>query len=216
MRKLLLLWLVLFCMVTQLLAQNRTVAGKVTDANGIPIPGATVQIKGTNTGTVTKNDGTFSISVPNNSSTLTISSVGQATQEIALGNQSTVSVSLRAGNQENLQEVVIVGYSSTTREAFTGSAKSVTGEQLANKSVSNVSQALAGEVAGVRVINGSGQPGTVPTIRVRGIGSVNGNRDPLYVVDGVPFSGTINAINPADVASLTVLKDAAATSIYGS
>jgi TonB-dependent SusC/RagA subfamily outer membrane receptor len=109
-----------------------------------------------------------------------------------------------------------VGYSTTTRQAFTGTAKVVSGEQLNNKNVSNVSQALAGEVAGVRVINTSGQPGTSATIRIRGIGSVNGNRDPLYVVDGVPYTGFINSINPNDIATMTVLKDAAATSIYGS
>ncbi|RZK45870.1 MAG: SusC/RagA family TonB-linked outer membrane protein, partial [Pedobacter sp.] len=206
--------MLLFCM--QLLAQSRTVTGRVTDANGNPLVGASVQIKGTTQGTVTREDGSFSITVADNSRTLVISSVGQATQEIAVGNQSNISVSLRAGNQENLQEVVVVGYSTTTRQAFTGSAKVVSGEQLTNKAVGNVSQALAGEVAGVRVINTSGQPGTSATVRIRGIGSVNGNRAPLYVVDGVPFSGAINSINPNDVASMTVLKDAAATSIYGS
>ena len=201
---------------SQLLAQTRTVTGKVTDASGAPIAGASVQIKGTSTGTVTKEDGTFTISVPNNSRTLTVSAVGQASREISLGNQNTINVALQAGSQQNLQEVVVVGYTSTTKEAFTGSAKAVSGEQLNNKAVSNPTQALAGEVSGVRVINTSGQPGTVATVRIRGIGSVNGNRDPLYVVDGVPFSGAINAINPGDIASMTVLKDAAATAIYGS
>jgi TonB-dependent SusC/RagA subfamily outer membrane receptor len=136
--------------------------------------------------------------------------------EVTVGSQNNISVSLQAGSQQNMQEVVVVGYSTTTRQAFTGTAKVVSGEQLNNKNVSNVSQALAGEVAGVRVINTSGQPGTSATIRIRGIGSVNGNRDPLYVVDGVPYTGFINSINPNDIATMTVLKDAAATSIYGS
>jgi TonB-linked SusC/RagA family outer membrane protein len=155
------------------------------------------------------------LSVPANAKALVVSSVGMADKEINLTSGDSYSVSLSASTT-NMQEVVVVGYTSTTKEAFTGSAKQVSGQQLANKSVSNVSQALAGEVAGVRVINTSGQPGTVATIRVRGIGSVNGNRDPLYVVDGVPFTGALNGINPADIASLTVLKDAAATAIYGS
>jgi TonB-linked SusC/RagA family outer membrane protein len=201
---------------SQLLAQNRTITGKVTDAGGAPVSGASVQVKGTQTGTVTRDDGTFSLSVPANGRTLTISAIGQTTQEISVGNQSTFNVTLQAGNQQNMQEVVVVGYTTTTRQAFTGSAKDVSGDQLANKNVSNVSQALAGEVAGVRVINTSGQPGTSATVRIRGIGSVNGNRDPLYVVDGVPFTGFINSINPNDIASMTVLKDAAATAIYGS
>ena len=200
---------------SQLLAQTRTVTGKVTDASGAPIAGASVQIKGTSTGTVTKEDGTFTISVPNNSRTLTVSAVGQASREISLGNQNTINVALQAGSQQNLQEVVVVGYTSTTKEAFTGSAKAVSGEQLNNKAVSNPTQALAGEVSGVRVINTSGQPGTVATVRIRGIGSVNGNRDPLYVVDGVPFSGAINAINPGDIASIASRHMVQSTSAAG-
>ncbi|MBD0349638.1 MAG: SusC/RagA family TonB-linked outer membrane protein [Flavisolibacter sp.] len=216
MRRIVFLLLGVLLFTVQLLAQNRTITGRVTDANGNPISGASVQIKGTNTGTVTKDDGTFSISLPGGSRTLTISSVGQAAQDVTIENQTDIIVTLQAGAQQNLQEVVVVGYSTTTRQAFTGTAKVVSGEQLTNKAVSNASQALAGEVAGVRVVNTSGQPGTSATVRIRGIGSVNGNRAPLYVVDGVPYSGNINAINPNDIASITVLKDAAATSIYGS
>jgi TonB-linked SusC/RagA family outer membrane protein len=216
MRRFLLLLLGVLLLSLQLLAQTRTITGKVTDASGVPIAGASVQVKGARTGTVTREDGTFSIAVPENSRTLTISAVGQAAQDVAIGNQTNLNVRLQAGNQQNLQEVVVVGYTTTTKQAFTGSAKDVSGEELNKKDVSNVSQALAGEVAGVRVINTSGQPGTEATIRIRGIGSVNGNRDPLYVVDGVPFTGSINSINPNDIASVTVLKDAAATSIYGS
>lgn len=216
MRRILTLMLSMLLLNLQLLAQTRTITGRVTDAAGSPIVGASVQVKGTGTGTVTTEDGTFSIAVPNTARTLTISAVGQATQEITLGNQTNITVSLQAGEQQSMQEVVVVGYSTTTRQAFTGTAKVVDGAQLANKNVSNVSQALAGEVSGVRVINPSGQPGTSATVRIRGIGSVNGNRDPLYVVDGVPFTGFVNSINPNDIATMTVLKDAAATSIYGS
>ncbi|RYY01017.1 MAG: SusC/RagA family TonB-linked outer membrane protein [Gammaproteobacteria bacterium] len=215
MRKLLMMVMGLFLLSVQLLAQNRVVTGKITDAQGIPLAGATVQIKNTSIGTVTNSDGTFSITVSGNNPVLVFSGANVTSQEISVGNRNTIDVRLQPGN-DNLQEVVVVGYSTTTRQAFTGTAKSVSGEQLNNKAVANVSQALAGEVAGVRVINTSGQPGTSATIRIRGIGSVNGNRSPLYVVDGVPYSGAINSINPNDVATLTVLKDAAATSIYGS
>jgi TonB-linked SusC/RagA family outer membrane protein len=213
MRKLLLL-LGLCVGVLQTFAQNRTITGRVSDDKGSPVFGASVQVKGTATGTTTKEDGTFSLSVPQSAKTLVISALNFLTQEAAISG-SSVSVSLRSSVQ-NIDEVVVVGYSNTTKQAFTGSAKQLSGDQLNKKSISNVSQALAGEVAGVRVINTSGQPGASATIRIRGFGSVNGNRSPLYVVDGVPFSGSLNGINPSDIASLTVLKDAAATAIYGS
>jgi TonB-linked SusC/RagA family outer membrane protein len=213
MRKLLMV--ISLCMaMLQVFAQNRTVTGRVTDDKGSPVAGASVLVKGTTLGTNTKEDGTFSISVPQSARTLVITALNFTSYEAAI-NGSTVNAALRSSNA-NLDEVVVVGYSNTTKQAFTGTAKVVSGEQLTNKAVSNVSQALAGEVAGVRVINTSGQPGTSATVRIRGIGSVNGNRSPLYVVDGVPFSGAINSINPADIATMTVLKDAAATSIYGS
>jgi TonB-linked SusC/RagA family outer membrane protein len=215
MRKILLSLLGVLLISAQLLAQSRTITGRVTDENGNGIPNASVLVKGSSTGTTTDNTGNFTLTVPANAKTLVISSVGMTNKEVSITSNSMYSISLSASTA-NLEEVFVVGYSTSTKEAFTGSAKQVSGEQLNNKNVSNVSQALAGEVAGVRVINTSGQPGTVGTIRIRGIGSVNGNRDPLYVVDGVPFSGGINSINPEDIASVTVLKDAAATAIYGS
>lgn len=215
MRKILMLTISMVMLSLQLLAQNRTISGKVFDNAGNPVGNASVEIKGTNTGTVTAADGSFSLSVPQNARTLVISSVGYSRKEVSIGTASTIDIAL-ASTESTMDEVVVVGYSTSTKEAFTGSAKVVSADRITNKNVSNVSQALAGEVAGVRVINTSGQPGTSATVRIRGIGSVNGNRAPLYVVDGVPFSGLINSINPADIANMTVLKDAAATSIYGS
>lgn len=196
-------------------AQDRTITGQILDEKGVPIVGVSVLVKGTKLGTQTTITGEFSVSVPSSANTLSLNSVGYAAKELKLNQNRNYTVVLSTV-AANLQEVVVVGYSTSTKEAFTGSAKVVTGERLQNKTVSNVSQALAGEVAGVRVINTTGQPGASATIRIRGIGSVNGNRNPLYVVDGVPFSGAINSINPADIATITVLKDAAATSIYGS
>lgn len=208
------LMLGLLAICSQIWAQ-RTVTGKVTDDKGAPVPNASVIVKGTSIGTTTNNEGIYTINVPANGRTIVVSAAEVGSREVTVGTGSTIDVTIQAADR-NLQEVVVVGYTRTTREAFTGTAKVVSGEQLTNKNVSNVSQALAGEVAGVRVINTSGQPGTSAVVRIRGIGSVNGNRAPLYVVDGVPYSGAINSINPNDIATMTVLKDAAATAIYGS
>lgn len=215
MRKILFLLLCNLTLCIWSFAQNRSVSGTVSGPDGAPLPNVSVQVKNTAIGTTTNGQGQFTLQVPTGRRTLIFSYVGLASQEINVSNSSTINVALTNAG-ESLSEVVVVGYSSTTKQAFTGTAKVVSGEQLNNKAVSNVSQALAGEVAGVRVINTSGQPGTSATVRIRGIGSVNGNRDPLYVVDGVPYSGNISAINPNDIANMTVLKDAAATSIYGS
>lgn len=215
MRKMLLLVASFLLLSWQLIAQTRTISGKVTDEKSNPIPNASVTIKGASVGTTTNSDGSFSFTVPDNAKVLVISAVGMAPQEHAIGSKTTFNISLKA-EDKSLDEVVVVGYSKTTKEAFTGSAKVVSGEQLNNKNASNISGALAGEVAGVRAITSTGQPGANATIRIRGIGSVNGNRSPLYVVDGVPYAGSLNTLNMEDVASATVLKDAAATAIYGS
>lgn len=193
-------------------AQTRTITGRVTDSNGSPVPYASVKVKGSTTGVAADQNGNFTLTVPANA-TITVSAAGFEEQDVQAGNQTQLNILLATAS--NLQEVVVTGYSTSTKEAFTGSATVISGEKLTRKEVSNVSQALAGEVAGVRVINPSGQPGTTATIRIRGLGSVNGNRDPLYVIDGVAYAGALNSINPADIASITVLKDAAATAIYG-
>ncbi|MBN9298639.1 MAG: SusC/RagA family TonB-linked outer membrane protein [Filimonas sp.] len=214
MRKLLLLVCMTLC-ILQAWAQNRTITGRILDDKGNPIPHASITIKGTVTGVTADAAGNFTIQVASTAKTLVVASLNFATQEIVIGSKANISVVLQESTAK-IEEVVVVGYSTTTKEAFTGSAKVVSGEQLNNKNLSNVSQALAGEVAGVRAINTSGQPGVSADIRIRGIGSVNGNRAPLYVIDGIPYSGQLNALNMEDVANLTVLKDAAATSIYGS
>ncbi len=196
-------------------AQEKTVSGVVSDDNGLPLPSATVSVKGTSNGTSTDFDGNYTISV-STGDVLSFSYVGYATKDITVGASNSINVTLEPDN--TLDEVIVVGYGTTTERAYAGTAKVVKSDVLEAKSFANVTQALAGEVAGVTVINTSGQPGTVGTIRVRGYGSPNGNRDPLYVVDGVPLSGTfaLNTINPSDIKSTTVLKDATATAIYGS
>jgi len=194
-------------------AQEKTISGTVTDNSG-SLPGVSVIIKGSATGTETDFDGNYTIKV-NTGAILVFRYLGYKVSERTVGNSNTISVKM-AEDANVLDEVVIVGYGTSTKQAFVGTASVVKQEQLEVKNFSNVSQALTGEVAGVTVINGSGQPGTVGSIRIRGYGSVNGNRDPLYVVDGVPFSGSINSINPSDISSTTILKDATATAIYGS
>ena len=205
------LTLLLALLVQITFAQEKTVTGTVSDESG-PLPGVTVLIKGTNNGTQTDFDGNYSIKAATGN-VLVFSFVGMSTVEKTVGASNVINASLSSNNL--LEEVVVVGYGTTTKQSFTGTVKTIKSADLEIKSVSNVSQAIAGEVSGVQVINTSGQPGSAATIRIRGFGSVNGNRDPLYVVDGVPFSGGINAINPADIESTTILKDATATAIYG-
>ena len=193
-------------------AQEVTVSGTVTDDEGLPLPGVNVIQQGTNNGTQTNFDGNYSLTVPDGAM-IVFSYLGFKTQEVPATDAAlNVQMETDAGA---LDEVVVVGYGTSTKQSFTGTAAKVDGEVLNRKNVSNVSQALAGESAGVRVINTSGQPGSSATVRIRGIGSVNGNTAPLYVLDGVPYNGNINAINPQDIESTTILKDAAATAIYG-
>jgi TonB-linked SusC/RagA family outer membrane protein len=213
MRRFLALFAVLMFSGTLALAQDHSVKGHVMGPDGNSLPGITVQVEGSNTATATNSSGQFELTVSPNAN-LIFSGIGYERLTLNVGDKSTLDVQL-VSTTEQLQEVVVTGYTTSTKESFTGSAKVVSSEELSKKDVSNISQALAGEVPGVRVINSSGQPGTSATIRIRGIGSVNGNRSPLYVVDGVAYSGSLNAINPSDIASITVLKDAAATAIYG-
>src|SRR5690606_12922 len=166
--------------------EEKTIAGNVTDQSGLPLPGESIVVVGTTEGTQTDFDGNYSITA-STGQVLRFSYIGQRTVERTVGSSTTINVQMEEDAQA-LEEVVVVGYGTTTKQAFAGTASVVKAETLEAKSFSNVTQSLAGEVAGVTVINQSGQPGTSSTIRIRGYGSVNGNRDPLYVVDGVPFS----------------------------
>tara|TARA_B100000886_G_scaffold340113_1_gene307982 strand:+ start:1621 stop:4839 length:3219 start_codon:yes stop_codon:yes gene_type:complete len=194
-------------------AQSKSVSGTVSDDSGLPLPGATVIIEGTTTGVSTDFDGKYSITA-SEGDVLVFSFVGYANQTQTVGASNTINVSMQQDNA--LDEIVVVGYNTTTKERFTGTATKIETENIEAKSQGNITQALRGEVAGVNVISYSGAPGSDATIRIRGFGSVNGNRAPLYIVDGAPYSSDISALNPNDIESLVVLKDAAATSIYGS
>ncbi len=197
-------------------AQGKVITGTVTSAtDGSTIPGVQVVIKGTTTGVTTDMNGAYSLIVPQLATVLEFSFIGLVKKEVTINNQTTIDVVMEE-DLFLLNEVIVVGYGTATKQSFTGSVKTIKSENLKNKSISNISQSLAGEAAGVTVINTNGQPGSSATIRIRGLGSVNGNRSPLYVLDGIPFDGALNLINPNDIETTTILKDATATAIYGS
>ena len=195
-------------------AQNIQVKGKVVDANtGEGVPFASVQLKGTMTGTSTDADGTYFLTVPSRS-TLVFSSIGYQTQEVAVEGRTVVDVIL-AADAEFLEDVLVVAYGTAKKESFTGSAQTIKSEQIEKRTVANVTKALDGLAAGVQTTSGSGQPGAGASVRIRGFGSLNADSSPLYVVDGVPYDGNINALNPNDIESMTIIKDASAGALYG-
>jgi iron complex outermembrane receptor protein len=221
----------LFLFSLHLFAQNR-ITGTVTDATGKGIPGVTVTVKGTNTATQTNETGSFTINAPSNA-TLVMSAVGYSVTEIALGGQTSVTV--RMNTQESaLNEVVVTGYGTQRRRDLTGSVASVSARNFNKGVVTAPDQLIQGKVAGVQIVNSSGQPGAAAAVRIRGVASIRAGTQPLYVLDGVqlpgvdarpgsnlgigtsPSTNPLNFLNPNDIASIEVLKDASATAIYGS
>ena len=217
MRKcvMLLLGVLLF---SNLFAQTRTITGKVTEKNGTPIPNVSVVIKDGAGGTVTDASGNFSLPVPNNAQALTFSFVGYATQEVGIGGRTTINVTLSAAeNQGGLQEVVVTGYSTRRRTEFTGAASKVGSKQIAQIPIGSFDQILQGRAPGLYIASGSGQPGAAARVNIRGVGSISGNTDPLYVVDGIPVEPQVfRTLNPNDFETVDVLKDAAGAGQYGS
>ncbi len=195
-------------------AQTRRVTGLVVTADHAePVSGAMVTVRGTNITAFTGSDGTFVLqAVPNSARTLTVSCLGMKKQDVAV--KEFVHV-LMEYSESALDEAIVVAYGTTTRNTFTGSASVMKADVIENRQVSDVSKALSGVVAGVQVLSSNGQPGTSAVVRVRGIGSINAGTSPLYVVDGVPLNTDLSSINPQDIESLTVLKDAAASALYG-
>jgi len=227
-------WLAILFSIFQVTYAQRTVSGTVTDQDGKGIPGVTVTVKGTSTATQTDQNGNFSISAADNA-TLVFSSVGFTSTEVAVSGRSSISTTLTAQNQ-SLSEVVVIGYGTARRRDITGSVTTVT-EKNFNKGVfTSPDQLIQGKVAGVQITNNSGQPGGQATIRIRGASALTGSGNPLFVVDGVPLDNTtarpglgdvglgdrnpganpLNFLNPNDIVSIDVLKDASATAIYGS
>ncbi|MFH6969285.1 SusC/RagA family TonB-linked outer membrane protein [Flavobacterium sp. FlaQc-28] len=194
-------------------AQERTVTGIVSGDTGV-IPGVNVIVKGTKVSTQTDFDGGFSIKVKTGD-VLLFSYVGMDQVTAVVGPSSTVSVKMKDSGK-SLDEVVVVAYGKAKKSSYTGSAVSIKGEDFANRAVTNVLSTIEGASSGVQIQSASGQPGAAPAIRIRGFSSINGSNAPLYVVDGVPFAGDISTLNSADIESLTVLKDASSTSLYGS
>lgn len=207
---LLLLIITPFC----IFSQTRTISGKVIDSNNESLIGVNVIEKGTTNGTVTDIDGNFSVNVPSNA-TLLISYVGYISQEISVEGKTSIDIVL-VEDSEMLDELVVVGYGTQRKEAVTGSVASMKGDAMREVASSNITQALQGRVAGVEMSQTSSKPGSQMQIRIRGTRSLNASNDPLIVLNGIPFAGSIGDINPNDIQSLDILKDASATAIYGS
>ena len=195
-------------------SQNRTIRGNVTSAeDGMPVVGASIIIDGTTIGTVTDLDGNFTIAnVPSSAKTMTVSYVGMKSQKVDVA--SNVRIVLQP-DTEMIDEVIVVAYGTSKKSSFTGSAQSIDGKKMELRPISSVTKGIEGQVTGVQVTNSSGQPGSSPDIRIRGFGSLNASNAPLYVVDGIPYDGALNAINPSDIESMTILKDASAGALYG-
>ena len=215
MKRLKMLFAALLMMVSvAAFAQKVQIKGSVTDATtGEPVSFATVQVKGTSIGTSTGFDGSFSLSVPQKA-TLLFSFVGYKTAEVEVGDRKQIDVMLTP-DAEYLEDVLVVAYGTAKKESFTGSASTIKSDAIEKRSVANVTKALDGLAAGVQTTSGSGQPGAGASVIIRGFGSINASSSPLYVVDGVPYDGAINAINPNDIESMTVIKDASAGALYG-
>ena len=196
-------------------AQDITVTGTVTEAStGEGVPFASVMVKGTMNGVASNVDGVYSIVAPENG-TLVFSAVGYTTVEVAVNSAAEINVELDVDNQF-LDETIVVAYGTATRESFTGSATMVDSEEISKRVTSSVTTALAGTTPGVQIISSSGDPSSSGgSIRIRGIGSMSASNNPLYVVDGMPYEGSMSDINPNDVESISVLKDASASAIYG-
>ncbi len=237
-----LVYLILFCCAGAVQAQN-TVSGVVSDGSGMTIPGVNVSIKGTNTGVATNVDGEYSIDVPAGA-VLVYSFIGFETQEITVNGRQQINVTLAEGS-EQLDEVVVIGYGTQRRDDISSAVSTIRTKDIENLKQTTVDQMIQGKAAGVSVTNNSGQPGSAVSIRVRGTTSISGTNEPLYVIDGVPVSGDatgksmsgrpisgndfsssggagnnavspLSMINPNDILSIDILKDASATAIYGS
>jgi len=195
-------------------AQSRTVTGKVVaSGNDSTMASVTVKVKGSNTVALTGNDGTFTINAAPNA-ILIFSNVGFNSLEEPVNNRTSMLVRL-VSNAQSLQQVVVIGYGTVKRKDLTGAISSVNADQIAKVPISSIDQALQGRAAGVQVTNNDGTPGNTVSVTIRGVGSLANSNDPLYVVDGYPISGGLNNLNPNDIATMDVLKDASATAIYG-
>ncbi|MDY3789965.1 TonB-dependent receptor [Bacteroides fluxus] len=213
-RKLMLLLACLFVGIGLVTAQTQKVTGVViSEEDGQPVIGASVLVKGTQIGAITGVDGDFTLpNVPSSAKTLVISFVGMRTQELAI--KPNMKVLLKS-DSELLDEVMVVAYGTAKKSSFTGSASTIDSKKLASRPITNVTKGLEGQTTGVLTTSGSGQPGESSSVVIRGFGSINASKNPLYVVDGIPFDGSLSSINPSDIETMTILKDASAGALYG-
>lgn len=215
MKKTILLFMGLFFVMQGLVAQNIRISGTVTEkGSGTPLPFVGVQVKGTTTGATTMDNGTFVLNAPG-TGTLIFTYIGYKTLEVQIGGRAVINVELEQ-DALALDEVVMVAYGTAKKSSVTGSISSVNSASIEKRPVTNALAALSGTSAGVQVNTSYGQPGSDPTIRIRGFGSVNYSSAPLIVLDGAPYNGAMSNINPADIESINILKDAASTALYGS
>lgn len=213
MKKLFLLLLMVVATIGVAVAQNRTISGTVTyEGDGEPLAGVTIMPIGGGHGVATDIDGHFSLKVPASVKMIRVSYVGMHTQELPVGQNMKI---VMTSADQRLDDVIVVAYGTSKKSAFTGSAAAINADQIEDAMVTNAVNALKGTVAGVQITQANGQPGTSPTVRIRGVGSINASAAPLYVVDGMPYEGSISEINSQDIESMTVLKDAAAAALYG-
>ncbi len=214
MKKLLLFALTMICMSSAVIGQ-RTITGTVKDAKGEPLIGATVLVENTTTGAVTDLDGAFSLTVQNDAKRLMVSYTGFTTNLVEITSSSNYSITL-SNDGVKLDEIIVTAYGTTRKEALTGSVASIKSEDIALRTINNITNVIEGSSPGVVTTTANGQPGSGLGIRIRGFGSINASQDPLYVVDGVPYVGGTSNINPDDVENISILKDASSTALYGS
>ena len=212
MKRKLFLFLTLFIVGIGIITAQTQVRGTVVDEAGEPAIGATIQVKGTTQGTVTDANGNFNLSAPAGG-TLVVSYVGYTTQEVPVS--ANVRITL-VTESELLDEVMVVAYGTARKNTFTGSANVIKSDVIEKRQVSSIGNALSGVAPGIQVFNNTAQPGVDPVIRIRGIGSLNASSAPLWVIDDVPYTGLLNSINPEDIETMTILKDAASAALYGS
>ena len=235
MKKVFIFFLLFFAMLAiEAQAQTKKITGKVLDESGVPIIGATISVKNANVVALSNDKGNFSIDLPARSTTLVVTFIGMESTEVNVANKTSISVSLKS-TASALADVVVIGYGTIKKSDLTGSAQRLNREDIMRDNPGNILQAMQGKLAGVNVTQNDGAPGAGLSIRVRGSNSFLGGTEPLYVIDGVPFNNsssgttpeslggdekqTLNALaflNPNDIESIDVLKDASATAIYGS
>ena len=212
-RKIVLSLIAVFVFLAYATAQNRQISGTVSDANGHPVAGATVIVDGTSLGTTTNTAGEYTLSAPVNG-TLVVTFVGFEPQQLPIAGKTRINVTMKEDAQA-IDDVIVVAFGTAKKEAFTGSAAVIKSDEIAKGQTSNVATALGCRVAGVQTSSTSGDLGKTPSIRVRGFGSINAGKEPLWIVDGMPYEGDLNNLNTNDIESMTVLKDAASNALYG-